>query len=72
MSKENFEKAALKYAIDRILYYSQMHEVEGNEDYKAGKQMAYVEALGAIQMALESFDLDLKEYDMEFDVDNMY
>lgn len=72
MSELNLEKAVLKYAIDRILSYSEMHDVEGNEDYLAGKQIAYIETLGAIQVALETFDLNLEEYGMDFDVDNMY
>lgn len=72
MEKSNYEKAALKYALSRILDYSELQEVNGNDDFKAGKQIAYMEVLGAIQMALETFDLPLDEYDMDFDVDNMY
>ena len=70
--KLNYEKAALKQALANILKYSELQEVNGNEDYRAGKQIAYMEVLGAIQYALESFDLPLEEYDMNFDIDNMY
>ena len=72
MYKNNLEKAALKYALSRILDYSEIQEVNGNEDFRAGKQIAYMEVLGAIQTALETYDLPLDEYDMDFDVDNMY
>lgn len=72
MDKNNLEKAALKYALSRILDYSEIQEVNGNEDFRAGKQIAYMEVLGAIQTALETYDLPLDEYDMDFDVDNMY
>ena len=72
MDKNNLEKAALKYALSRILDYSEIQEVNGNEDFRAGKQIAYMEVLGAIQTALETYDLPLDEYDLDFDVDNMY
>ena len=65
------EKEIFKHIINRILENSVLED-SGNEDFDSGKKIAYIEVLSVIKNDLESFDLPLDEYNMDFDVDNMY
>lgn len=60
-----------KHIINRILEKSVIED-SGNENFDSGKKIAYIEILSMIKNDLESFNLPLDEFNMNFDVDNMY
>ena len=65
-------QAIMQLAISRILDDAKDVKESEVNDFTDGKRIAYIEVLGAIQNALEHYDVDLETYHLNFDVDNYF
>lgn len=61
----------IKYIIECILENAEVASKSPRNEFNDAKRLAYYEVLNTIKGQLEINDIDLKEYGLDFDVENI-